>query len=94
VQNSGAKKGGLALIDRVAHAAKHVETGHPQSPTQPPLAADQLIDRPPAFWGQMIWDLSRWDDTTGGATIAGEHQRDLLAAVKKAAEFLRTKIES
>jgi hypothetical protein len=57
-------------------------------------AAGQVIERPPAFWAQMVWDLSRWEDTTGGVTIAGEHQRDLLAAVKKAAEILRTKIES
>jgi hypothetical protein len=82
----------FALIDRVAHAAKHVE--HPLSPTRPPLAAGQVIERPPVFWGQMVWDLSRWDDMTGGVTIAGEHQLDLLAAVKKAAEFLRTKIAS
>jgi hypothetical protein len=82
----------FGVVDRVAHAFKHAKTGHPQSPTQPPLPAGQVIERPPAFWGQLVWDLSRWDDVTGGVTIAGEHDRDLLADVKAAAAFLRSKL--
>src|ERR1700722_3521691 len=74
----------FAVVERVAHAFKHVTTGHPQSPTQP-LAAGQVIERPPAIWGQMVWDLSRWDDAAGGVTIAGYHERGLPADVQDAA---------
>ena len=81
----------FATIDRVAHALKHVSTGDPRSPTQKPLAAGQVIERPPAAWDSGAWDLSRWDDGIGGVTIAGEHHRDLLADVKEAAAFLRSK---
>jgi hypothetical protein len=81
----------FAAVDRSAHTFKHVTTGHPQSPTQP-LAAGQVIERPPAISGQAVWDLSCWDDAAGGVTIAGEHHRDLLADVKEAAAFLRSKL--
>jgi hypothetical protein len=83
----------FATIDRVAHALKHVATGHPGSSTQKPLAAGQVIERPRAAWDVGAWDLSRWDDEVGGVTIAGEHYRDLLADVKEAAAFLRSKTE-
>lgn len=81
----------FATVDRVAHAFKHVATGDPRSPTSEPLAIDQVIDRPPAIWGEMVWDLSRWDDEAGGVTIAGEHECDLLEELKEAAGFLRSK---
>ena len=80
------------MVDRVAHAFKHVATGHPQSPTLQPLTSGQVIERPPFFWDVAVWDLSRWDDATGSVTIAGEHERDLLADVKQAAAFLRSKL--
>lgn len=81
----------FAIVERVTHAFKHVTTGHLQSSTQP-LSAGQVIERPPAIWGQAVWDLSRRDDAAGGVTIAGEHHRDLLADVKEAAAFLRSKL--
>jgi hypothetical protein len=84
----------FATIDRVAHAFKHVTTGNLQDPTLPPLASDQIIERPPANWDQAVWGLSQWDDATGGATIAGEHERDLLTDVRNAAAFLRSKLPS
>jgi hypothetical protein len=83
----------FAVVDRVTHAFKHVTTGHPQSPIQP-LAAGQVIERPPATRGQAVWDLSLWDDAVGGVTIASEHHRNLLADVKEAAAFLRSKLPS
>jgi hypothetical protein len=79
----------FATIDRVAHALKHVTAGETHSPTQKPLAAGQVIERPPAIWNSGPWDLSRWNDGIGGVTIAGEHHRDLLEDVKEAAAFLR-----
>ena len=84
----------FAAIDRVAHAFKHVVTGHPDSADLQPLASSDVIERPPAFWDQAVWDLSRWDDAIGGVTISGEHHRDLLEDVKEAAAFLRSKLAS
>jgi hypothetical protein len=81
----------FALVDRIAHAFKHVETGHEESDISP-LKASDVIERPPAFWGRFAWDLSRWNDTIGGVTIAGEHEHDLLIVVKLAADYLRTQI--
>jgi hypothetical protein len=81
----------FATIDRVAHALKHVTTGTPSSPTLKPLAAGQVIERPPAAWDSGVWGLSQWGDEIGGVTITGEHDRDLLADVKEAAGFLRSK---
>jgi hypothetical protein len=81
----------FATVDRVAHAMKHVSTGHPRKHLHQPLSAEQVIQRPPAYWDVSgAWDLSRWDDPIGGITIAGEHQRDILEDVKAAAAFLRT----
>ena len=79
----------FATVDRVAHAFKHMKTQDPK--LQPPLASDQVIERPPAIWNEARWDVSRWDDNLGGVTIEGEHDRDLLADVKEAAAFLRLK---
>jgi hypothetical protein len=84
----------FAVVDRVAHAFKHVATGHPSDQTLQPLTSDQVIERPPAFWGVAVWGLSRWDDAIGGVTIHGEHGHDLLEDVKEAAAFLRSKLPS
>ena len=55
----------------------------PSSPSIPIPAADDL--------GEGSFDLSRWDDEIGGVAIAGEHDCDLLADLKEAAVFLRSK---
>src|ERR1700738_4956831 len=52
----------FATVDRVAHALKHVETGHPDAAGNQPLKADDVIERPPAHWGTEVWELSRWVD--------------------------------
>src|SRR5664280_2984354 len=82
----------FSSVDRVAHAFKHVASGHPNDPSNAPLSADDVIPRPPAIWGQMVWDLSRWDDATGGVTLDGDRNLDLLATMKRAAAFMREKI--
>jgi len=79
----------FALVDRVAHAFKHVVSGHEASPHRPPLNAADVIPRPPAFWGTMVWDLSRWDDAVGGVTLDRERDIDLLVALKQTVAFLR-----
>jgi len=79
----------FALVDRIAHAFKHVVSGHENSPQKPPLKATEVIARPPAYWGTMVWDLSRWDDSIGGVTLDRERDIDLLAVLKRAVAFLR-----
>jgi hypothetical protein len=68
------------LVDQVAHALKHVRSSLHQS---------QVIVRPPAVWGQAVWDLSPWDDAMGGVTIDNDVNVDLLEAAKKAVLYVR-----
>ena len=82
----------FAAIDRIAHAFKHVQTGDCRSQHIPPLAADQITERPPAIFGRAVWGVSRWGDSKGGVTIKHEYDFDLLDTLKKVAEFLRTQI--
>jgi hypothetical protein len=82
----------FATVDRIAHAFKHVDAGHPQSAHNQPLKAGDVIERPPAKWGIAVWGLSRWGDASGGVTIKNEHDRDLLEIVKGAADFVRVRM--
>ena len=83
----GSESTDFKLVDHVAHAFKHVQNGKPQGTTN-----TDIISRPPAFWNQMMWDLSRWDDPTGGVTLNTDRDVDLLDAVKRASSFLHNKI--
>jgi hypothetical protein len=83
----------FAMIDRIAHAFKHVQTGHDKSALVQPLKAEDVIERPPAIWGKAVWELSRWGDSIGGVTIKNDHERDLLEIVKRAAEFVRASVK-
>ena len=78
----------FATVDDVAHAFKHVLAGDRANPR---LRASEVIARPPAFFGQAIWDLSHWGDTRGGVTLDRDRQVDLLDALKRAVDFLREK---
>ena len=80
----------FALVDHVAHAFKHVIAG---DHTKPRLTAADVISRPPAIWGDMVWDLSRWDDPVGGVTLDSDRNIDLLGVVKRTAAFMRSKTE-
>jgi hypothetical protein len=71
----------FSTVDRIAHAFKHVETGHVQSDIKP-LKAGDVIERPPAKWSEGVWGLSRWNDAIGGVTVKNEHDHDLLEIVK------------
>jgi hypothetical protein len=81
----------FGIVDRVAHAFKHVKAGHPNARANKPLACGEVIPRPPGRWGEMVWDLSRWDDPVGGVTLDQERSVDLLATVKAAAGFIRAR---
>src|SRR5271165_6375857 len=81
----------FALVDRIAHAFKHVVSGHAASPQKPPLKATEVIARPPGYWGTtMVWGLSRWGDAVGGVTLDEEREIDLLDVLKRTVVFLRT----
>lgn len=82
----------FAMVDRVAHAFKHVTTGDIRSPTVKPLASAQVKERPPAVAGLLRVGLSIAGDRTGGVVISGQGNPDILTAVKKAAVFLRSKL--
>jgi hypothetical protein len=81
----------FSMIDRVAHAFKHVQSGHVNSPQDKPLNVTAVFERPPALAGVAQCGLSRCGDPVGGVEVWGEDTPDLLHAVKKAAEFLHTK---
>jgi hypothetical protein len=80
----------FAIIDNVAHAFKHVQAGDRANPR---LKAAEVIARPPAVWGQMVWDLSRWDDALGGVTLDNNREVDLLDALRQTVAFLRAKTQ-
>jgi len=81
----------FAIIERVAHAFKHVKTGNPNNANNQPLSVKQVYSRPPAMAGVMQCGASRLGDTIGGVALWGEDCVDLLPTVKQAAAFLRTK---
>jgi len=81
----------FAVIDRVAHAFKHVKSGNKNNKHNRPLSVEHVYSRPPALAGVAQCGISLCGDVTGGVSLWGEDNADLLAIVKKAVEFLRTK---
>jgi hypothetical protein len=80
----------FAIVDRVAHAFKHVQAGHPKNPRNQPLLAEGVIARPPMYYGiSGAYGLSRYNDPIGGVTLDGDRQLDVLSAIKGAAQFIR-----
>ena len=76
----------FALVDRVAHAFKHVASGHKNSAEMPLLHHDDISTRPPALAGVMMAGRSQAGDCWGAVEVDGEN---VLAAVGRAAEFLQ-----
>jgi hypothetical protein len=84
----------FANVDRIAHAFKHVSSGHLDDPTNQPLKSEEVISRPPGAWDVAVWDSSRFDDPTGGVTLIADREFDVLATLKRAATFIRTQIKA
>lgn len=59
----------FALVDRVTHAFKHVESGSPESAQNRPLRVAAVFERPPRRAGIMQAGLSRLGDPVGGVGI-------------------------
>lgn len=82
----------FSIVDRVAHAFKHLKAGHRKSPDNMPLHVSAVFGRPPAAIGVLKIGISRIGDMKGGVEILNECRQDLLDVAKRAADFLRTKI--
>jgi hypothetical protein len=82
----------FGIVDRIAHAFKHDEAGHPDNPHNQPLSAEGVISRPPLYYNVSgAYGLSRLGDPVGGVTLDSDRLQDIHLAVKGAAEFLRSK---
>jgi hypothetical protein len=89
----GKKSYEFATVDRIAHAFKHVATGHERNADCPPLKAEDVEHPQPPGWSGLSLDLSNWGGAKG-VTLRSEDGRDLLEIVKGAAAFIRTQIKS
>jgi predicted nucleotidyltransferase len=59
------------IIDRIAHALKHkASAGN--------MKVEDVVERPPANWGEAVWGISRWGDGVGGVTLNSNPEIDLL----------------
>jgi hypothetical protein len=85
------KSNAFAIVDRVAHAIKHIKSGNDKNKHNRSLLVDHVYSRPPAVAGGMQCGVSRLGDRIGGVALWGEDNSDLLPAVREAVEFLRTK---
>jgi hypothetical protein len=75
------------LVDRVAHAFKHVESdGDTRKGVR--LKAKHVTSRPPAIFGQMKFGVSLFGDPVGAVLAEG---KELLQVVRRAVEFIRQK---
>jgi hypothetical protein len=85
------KSNPFAVIDRVAHAFKHVSGGDENSKYIPVLKEYDVVTRPAAKAGIMSAGRSGAGDAVGGVMIWNEADGcyDLLWIVKQAAKFLR-----
>jgi hypothetical protein len=84
----------FSVVDRVAHAIKHVNSGDARAPRNRQLKPEQVVVRPPGFSDVGFCDISRSDDTVGGITLDNERELDLLVVVRDAAAFLARQIDS
>jgi hypothetical protein len=77
------------IVNDVGHTFKHVFIGKREEPR---LTHTEVISRPPAYFGVVVWNLSRWDDSLGGVTLNSKRSVDLLETVRNAVTFLWSKI--
>jgi hypothetical protein len=79
------------IVNDVGQAFKHVVRGERSNPR---MRQSEVIERPPGVWGEMVWDLSRWDDPIGGVTLDSDRNIDLLETVREAVNLLWEKVRA
>ena len=68
------------VVRAICNGTKHVETDSSHSI---PFRVGDDTDRPPAIWGEMVWDVSHWDDEDGGREVSvGENRVDIYECVR------------
>jgi hypothetical protein len=74
----------FGLVDDIAHAFKHVETGKPKN-----LQASEVVTKHGAF------DAASFDTSfdVGSVTLENEPSVDVLAVVKEVADFIRKQLD-
>lgn len=76
------------VVRGVCNATKHVETNAKHVVT---FRVGDDTDRPPAKWGEAVWDVSRWDDAAGGREVQdGAKGHDVYECVKAVALAFQT----
>jgi hypothetical protein len=86
LQKSRQSSDAFVIIDRVAHAFKHVTAGHPNAQYNQPLASGDVISGPPFTVGMPVGLPLRLE----AVALPHEGVLDLLSTVKRALEFLQT----
>ena len=84
----------FGLIDRVAHAYKHVKAGNENDPNNRPLKVGSVIRRPKASIEEFQIGISRIGDSIGGVTLGEYPAVDLLQALNDAVQFLVSNLET
>jgi hypothetical protein len=71
------------VVRGVCNGTKHVATDGSHAVM---FCAGDDTDRPPAKWGEAVWDVSRWDDPVGGREVSdGADWHDLYECAKAVA---------
>lgn len=92
-QSFRGKSPSFALVDRIAHAFKHVKTGQEGNMSNPLLKTDAVIVRPPAIPGELILGLSILGDGVGGLIVIDRNQAyDLGNVLSQTIIFLRSQL--
>jgi hypothetical protein len=75
--------GAADVVRGICNGSKHAETDGSHAVA---FRAGEDTERPPAVWGEAVWDASRWDDTIGGREVGhGRDRYDLYECVKAVA---------
>ena len=83
----------FGIVERVAHAFKHVQFGNKEEPKSRPLDVKGVITRPPGAIGEFAIGVSRIGDSVGGVTLDENVEIDILDTVNDAVIFLRSKLQ-
>jgi len=76
----------FGIVEDVALALKHTKAG---GSDRVRLRESDVTERPPGNWDVAVWDVSRWDDPTGGHEARrSSGSDDVTAAIQDVLRFL------